>query len=97
MQRYQEYYQKMIDENGEIFKKFFDVHDRYVMNPQITQDEFNSVGREIVEIIHDYERRLCGNSEKGQYARFSAKLAEKFWGEARKDFPKIDFVGVKIT
>jgi len=97
MQKYQEYYQKMVDENHEIFTKFFDVHDRYSANAIATQDEFNTVGRDIIEIIREYERRLCGHSEKGQYAKFSSNLAEKFWAEVRKDFPKIDFVGVKLS
>jgi hypothetical protein len=97
MQRFAEYYQKMVDENSAIFKKFFEVHDRYAMNPQINQDEFNAVGREVVEIIREYERKLCSNSERGMYGKFSAKLSERFWAEVRKDYPKIDFVGVKIT
>ena len=97
MQRYQEYYQKMIDENRDLFTRFFDVHDRFVLNPLTSQEEFNIVGHDIVEIIHEYERKLCGHSEKGQFGKFSSNLAEKFWTEVRKDFPKIDFVGVKIT
>jgi hypothetical protein len=97
MQRFAEYYQKMVDENSDIFKKFFDVHDRYVLNPNQNQDEFNSVGHEIVEIIREYERKLCSNSERGQFGKFSAKLSERFWAEVRKDYPKIDFVGVKIS
>lgn len=97
MQRYQEYYQKMIDENQALFTKFFDLHDRYVLEPKTNQNEFNTVGREILDVVENYERRLCGNSERGQYGKFSGKLAEKFRGLLRKDFPKIDFIGVKLN
>jgi len=97
MQKYQEFYQKMIDDHHAKFSNFFKIHDNYVANPVLAQDEFNSEGRQIVEIIRDYERKLCGHSEKGQYSKFSSNLADKFWSEVRKDFPKIDFVGVKVT
>jgi hypothetical protein len=97
MQKYQEFYRRMVDENKEIFTKFFDIHDRYVAAPQQTQTEFNTVGRDVVEIVREYERKLCGHSEKGMYSKFSANLSEKFWTEVRKDYPKIDFVGVTIS
>lgn len=84
----------MIDENKRAFKTFFDVHERYTQNPQLMQTEFNVIGREIQDIIHDYERRLCGKTEGGQYSKFSQNLSEKFWEIIRKDFPKIDYIGV---
>jgi len=87
----------MIDENSVAFKKFFAVHERYVANPVLMQQEFNAVGREIQDIIHDYERRLCGKTEGGQYSKFSQNLSEKFWEIIRKDFPKIDYIGVTLS
>ena len=87
----------MIDENKDIFSRFFVIHDRYAGDPRNAQDEFNSLGHDIVEIIREYERKLCSNSERGQYGKFSSNLSEKFWDEIRKDFPKIDFVGVRLS
>ncbi|MFH0750019.1 MAG: hypothetical protein V1917_03880 [Candidatus Gottesmanbacteria bacterium] len=94
MRQYQLTYQTMIDENKKAFDNFFKVHERYVSYPQANQAEFTAVGREIQDIIHDYERRLCGKTEGGQFGKFSQNLSEKFWEIIRKDFPKIDYIGV---
>lgn len=94
MRQYQVIYQTMIDENKDAFRKFFGVHELYVKNPQLAQTEFNTVGREIQDIIHKYERKLCGKTEGGMYSKFSQNLSEKFWEVIRKDFPKIDYIGV---
>ena len=95
MTKHQQYYQQMIDENSAKFRTFMDLHDKYVHDPQTFQAEYNTVGEKIVTIIRDWERRLCRESERGQYGKFSSLLADKFWALVRADFPKIDFVGVK--
>lgn len=97
MTKHEKYYVEMIEANQEIFNKFIDLHDKYSKEPNKWQNEFNTQGKKVVEIIRDWERRLCGHSEKGQYAKFSDKLADKFWNIVRTDFPKIDFVGVQIS
>lgn len=94
MTKHEEYYQRMIDENSEIFSQFMDIHDKYVLDSSAWQVKFNEIGGKTVEIIRDWERRLCRHSERGQFGKFSDKLADKFWILVRKDFPKIDFVGV---
>lgn len=94
MRQYQITYQQMIDEHKDLFDKFFKVHDLYTLDPKANQQEFNEIGRQIQDIVHDYERRLCGKTESGMYSKFSGGLSEKFWGLVRQDFPKIDFVGV---
>jgi len=86
-----------VNENLKIFGEFQDIHDKYVLNPDVWQVKFNEVGKEAVSVIRDWERKLCRQSEKGQYGKYSATLADKFWDLARKDFPKIDFVGVTIS
>jgi len=97
MRQYQLTYQTMIDENKKKFDDFFKVHERYAADPKANQVEFNTVGREIQDIIHDYERRLCGKTEGGMYSKFSQNLSEKFWEIIRKDFPKIDYIGVTMS
>lgn len=95
MTRYQEYYQEMIDQNKDLFDSFRLVHDNYLINPDAWQDKLNTVGGDIMEVIKMYEDRLCGNQEGSKYGKFSTGLSEKFWTLVRRDFPKIDFVGIK--
>jgi len=84
----------MIDQNSDLFTGFYAIHDKYVLDPKANQEEFNTIGRQVQDVVHDYERRLCGKTESGVYSKFSGGLSEKFWGLLRKDFPKIDFIGV---
>ena len=65
-----------------------------MLDPKKYQLALNVEGKKVVEVIHDYERRLCAHSEKGVYAKYSSNLADKFWETIRKQFPKIDFIGV---
>ena len=95
MQKFEAVYLQMIEENRELFDTFKIIHDSYVLNPSINQDKFNMIGAEVVDIIRNYERILCGKTESGQYGKFSGKLSERFWHEVRINFPKIDFVGVE--
>ena len=97
MSKHQQYYQQMIDENSKEFKQFMDLHDNYVRDPKVHQSEYNLIGEKIISIIRDWERRLCSQSERGQYGKFSAGLADKFWALVRADFSKIDFVGVTTS
>lgn len=96
MQKYQATVAKMVEENKELFENFGDIHREYALDPRQWQKLFNQYGGEVVEIIREYERRLCANMATGKYGQFSANLSEKFWAEVKKIFPKIDFVGVKI-
>jgi len=95
MQKYQQYYEEMIDQNQKLFDSFFPIHDAYAKDQDKNRDEFNKIGQKIIEIIRLWESKLCGKSEGGGYAKYSHNLAEKFWNLIRKDFPYIDFVGCK--
>lgn len=96
MTKYKEYVSKMIDENKEIFDKFRELHDRYALNQDELQEIFNKEGEKIVELLREYEDRLCRQTEKGGYSLFSGKLAEKFQDEVRKVFPYVDYIGLKV-
>ena len=85
----------MVDQNKELFARFQQIHDEYALNPQVNKAKFNEIGSEMQDIIRHYEHILCGKSESGGYGKFSSNLSQKFWDEVRKDFPKIDFVGIK--
>ena len=95
MRAYQETFQKMVEQNKEIFDNFKAVHDAYVLSPEVNKAKFNELGREITDIIRDYERRLCAQMGKGQFSKFTQNLSEKFWNEVRKVYPKIDFIGIQ--
>lgn len=95
MTKHEQYYQKMIDENLDLFAEFEEIHDKYLLNPQAHQIKYNEIGAKVMDIIRSWEKKLCHGSEGGQYSKFSAKLADKFWTLVRKDFSKIDFVGIK--
>lgn len=97
MTKHEQYYIQMIDQNKELFNRFFETHDKYQTDSAAWQQLFNEEGKKVLEVIRQWEKKLCQQSEKGQYGKYSANLADKFWGLVRKDFPKIDFVGVSIT
>lgn len=86
----------MLKDNGEIFNSFKNLHDNYVLNPESHQKEFNTQGEKVLEIIREYENRLCTDTERGGYSKYSAQLAEKFQNEVRAHFPMIDRIGIII-
>lgn len=93
--RYKEAYEQMIKDNKELFDKFQKVHDEYALKGVSHQDAFNEVGREVMNIVRKYEDILCKRSEVNGFGEYTIKLAEKFQNEVRKNFPKIDEVGIK--
>ena len=97
MPKYKEYIDKMLAENKIVFDEFEKVHNEYALNPENLQATFNREGIKILEIIKEYENRLCSNTERGMYNKYSATLAEKFQNEVRKRFPMIDHVGIKVV
>jgi len=84
----------MLSENKESFEHFRKVHDKYGLNQDLNQKEYNLEGKKIMAIIKDYEARLCSRSEGNGYASFTGKLAEKFWEEVRHEFNLIDYIGI---
>lgn len=84
----------MIEKNVALFDAFTPIHNGFATDAKKWEDEFHSKGRDVIDVIRDWERRLCSGTEKGGYAAYSAKLAEKFWAEIKKKFPLIDQVGL---
>ena len=97
MTKYKKTFDEMIDKNREIFIKFKITHDMYTNDKKTWTYQFNKERSQVIEIIQEYEDILCKHSEQGQFSKFSANLSEKFWSEVRKNYPSIDFVGVKIS
>lgn len=91
--KYKAYVQKMLDTERELFNKFRPVHDKYVLNSD-NQEELNSIGKEVMSVVKDYEDKLCRQSEVGGYGSYTSTLAEKFMDEVRRHFSHIDSVGI---
>lgn len=95
--KYLDTFNEMVTKYEKEFDAFQELHDKYEEDPQRWQDEFNSEGAKIMEIVREYENRLCGHMENTQNATYSANLAEKFRNEIKRYLPKLDMIGVKIT
>jgi hypothetical protein len=96
MTKYKEYFDRMLTENKEIFDKFKTLHANYGMDEDKYQEEFNSEGEKILKIIHEWENKLCSQSEKAGFSNYTGNLAEKFQAEVRSHFPLIDHVGIIV-
>lgn len=94
--KYKEYVKKMYEEHKELFDKFDGAHAAYVLDRAKGQDEFNEVGKDVLRVVEDWERKLCRTMEKGKNSSYSHRLADKFREELRKRYAKFDFIGVKI-
>lgn len=97
MTKYKQYFQKMLADEKKVFESFRILHDKYALDEEKWQEEYNREGEKILEIVREYENRLCANTERGIYNKFSSNLAEKFQAEVRKNFPMIDHIGVKVS
>ena len=94
--KYKQYFSQMEEQNKDLFAEFFEVHQLFEMEGEKHQEKFHEVGKKVVDVVRDWDRRLCSAMGKGAFSQYSQKLSEKFWDEVRKSFPLIDKVGVKI-
>lgn len=92
--KYKQYFENMLDSEKELFDEFRKLHDRYSEKQDELQEEFNKLGEKVMKTIHEWEDKLCSQSEKAGYGYATSSLSEKFMSEVRKEFPMIDFVGV---
>lgn len=94
--KYREYFDLMLKDHKETFENFKDIHDHYTLEPEKYQKIYNDYGREILEIVQEYENRLCSKSENSGYGKYSTNLADKFREEVKKYLPKINSIGLQI-
>ena len=97
MTKYKLYFNKMLEENKQLFHDFEEIHALYDLEPDKHQEKFNQQGDKILDIIREYESRLCSHSEKGIYSKYSTNLAEKFQKLVHTRFPKIDHIGISVS
>jgi len=95
--KYVEYVQMMLEQHAQEFSAFRKVHDAYQLNQEVHQDKFNADGKAILDIVRDFEDRLCNRSEGSGYGKYTSNLAEKFQGEVKKHFPMIEHIGVVVS
>lgn len=93
----QTYYDRAKTQNAALFATFSEAHDLYVLNPQKWEARFNKDGLPVLDILRATERQLCAGMERGKFGAYSNKVAEKFWQIVKKDYPLIEYVGVKRT
>jgi len=94
MTKYKEYFDRMVSENKEAFGKFTQIHFEYSIDQDKNQVKFNEEGEKINKIIHEYEDKLCKQSEKAGFGSYTSNLAEKFQAEVKSHFPLIDHIGI---
>ncbi|HEX9008202.1 MAG TPA: hypothetical protein VF837_03000 [Patescibacteria group bacterium] len=95
--KYIEVFNEMVTKYEKEFDSFQEIHNKYMKDPKKYQDEFNREGAKIMDIVREYEDRLCGHMENTVNATYSANLSEKFRGEIKKYLPKLDMIGVTMT
>ena len=95
--KYKEIFQEMVTKYEKEFDAFQEIHDKYEEDPKKWQAKFNEDGAKIMDIVRDYENKLCGHMENTLNSTYSAGLAEKFRGEIKRYLPKLDMIGVIIT
>lgn len=94
--KYLETFKEMVSKHEKEFDTFQELHDKYEADPKKWQAEFNKEGAKIMDIVRDYENKLCGKMENTMNATYSANLAEKFRGEIKRYLPKLDMIGVTM-
>ncbi|MCX6704431.1 MAG: hypothetical protein NTZ07_03215 [Candidatus Woesebacteria bacterium] len=97
MTKYKEYFDKMVSENKEVFGKFTQIHFEYSIDQDENRGKFNQEGERILKIIHEYEDKLCKQSEKAGFGNYTSGLAEKFQAEIKSHFPLIDHIGIVVN
>ncbi len=94
--KFKEYYEKMIEENKDLFTEFTTAHFEYSIDQDKNQEEFNKIGAKVLDVVHEWENRLCKTSEGAGYSSYTGNLAEKFQGEIKSHFPLIDHIGIIV-
>lgn len=97
MTKFKQYYERMVADNKVAFDEFTQKHFEYSTDEEKYQEEFNKAGEKILKIVHEWEDKLCKQSEKAGFGSYTGNLAEKFQAEVRSHFPLVDRVGIVST
>lgn len=94
--KFKEYFDRMVEVEKKLFDNFKVLHDKYALEPEKYQEEFNENGERVLQVIQHWEGKLCRQSEVGGYSFSTPRLAEKFKEEIKKNFPEIDNIGIIV-
>ena len=94
--KYKKFYKLMHEKNPQLFEEFKAAHQAYLDNPDKAKPEFDRVGERVLEVMRDWERKLCSAMGRTMYGKYAQQVSEKFWDLARQDYEQIDMVGVKV-
>lgn len=94
--KYLQYYEMMYNKNRQVLDDFKILHDNYAQDKSMYGAQFHREGRDVLDIMRSYERKLCAGMERGKNSAYSDQLAGKFWDRIRQDYPLIDEVGVVV-
>lgn len=94
-QKYQQFYDLLWENNRELLEEFKVIHDAFAKGDSSKEEQFHTVGIRVLDKIREWDRRLCSGMSRGQFSQYTVKLSEKFWDRVRKDYSKIDEVGVR--
>lgn len=97
MVKFKQVYQDVVTTHKAEFEEFKKIHDLYKTNQKRHYGMFNKMGKPVRNHLDKAVNVLCGKTENSGHGAFSSKLADKFWGEVKKDYPMIDFVGVVFS
>lgn len=94
--KYKTIFEDLWEKNEELFQKFFVLNTDYgdTAKRADVEDEFQSIGKQVQQLLQEGENELCRHMEKGNNRVYSSKLADKYWDEVRGYFKYIDMVGV---
>jgi len=95
--KYKQYVDRMLEAEKDLFDEFKKIHDAYSEKQDELQSAYNEKGAKVLEVLNEWENKLCSQSEKGGYGSFTPKLAEKFREEIKKHFPYIDHIGIQVS
>lgn len=93
--KYKRFYELMTEQNAQMLDEFQVIHDGFVADADKWETQFHAVGRDVLDVMRDWERRLCSGMERGKNALYSQGVSEKFWTEIKKRFSHIELVGLK--
>lgn len=94
--KYKEFFELMVKNNQEAFDAFRAVHDKYGLNPEENQEEYNREGAKIQRILYEWEDKLCNRSQMTGHGSYAGNLAEKFREEIKREFPNIESIGITV-
>ena len=93
-------YKKMFDEmlitNKKVFEEYNELLNKYDLDNKTYAHELYDLQNRVLRIIKHTENGLCSRSETTGHANYSTALADKFWEEVRKVFPRVeDYIEVR--